>query len=114
MKNSTETTTATKECNYCSRQSKTDPCEFCGNGINCRRCNCTMNEKNEGYIKPELCRDCESDLLDLIEDFVHAGYSALEELDQWKEVMGDSEDHRTQDAIDELEDIIARAHRIAA
>lgn len=65
MKNTTPTTPATKECGYCSNISGTDPCEFCGQGIECERCHCAIDEKNEGYIKWTLCRDCESARIDL-------------------------------------------------
>lgn len=110
MENTTQTTPATKECDYCGQQSKTDPCEFCDRGIQCKRCRCTMNEKTEGYHKETLCRECESELLDVVEDLTHAMSLALEEIEQWKEVMGGSEDSRTEDAIDALRDALTKAH----
>src|SRR3954447_3443950 len=100
MKNTTHTTPATKECENCSRQSTTDPCEFCGHGIDCERCKSRMDEHTEGYLKWSLCRDCESEMLDqypdllkLAELFSETCATRLSLLrDDLKEGLGDPED----------------------
>jgi hypothetical protein len=44
------------------------------------------------------------------DDLLDACYLALEEIEQWDEVMGGSEDPRTRDAIDALKSAIREAH----
>ncbi|MFO0966151.1 MAG: hypothetical protein U0793_11285 [Gemmataceae bacterium] len=48
------------------------------------------------------------------EDLVHACNLALEEILQWDEVMGGSEDPRTRETIDALKTAIGKAHEKAA
>lgn len=43
-----------------------------------------------------------------VSDLLYAAYLALEEIEQWDEVMGGSEDPRTTEALDALRSAIAK------
>ncbi len=78
-------------------------CKTCGSEI--------VETVNDGIFREGECDACEYQRYQSQPDLLDAAYLALEEIQQWDQVMGGSEDPRTQEAIEALKASIAKAER---
>jgi len=77
----------------------------------CITCRCEIVETvNDSVFGDGECNSCEYERYKSQPHLLDACYLALEEIEQWDQVMGGSEDPRTQEALDALRAATAKAH----
>jgi hypothetical protein len=77
---------------------------------NCKTCGSEIVETvNDSIFRDGECDGCEYARYRSQPDLLATCYLALDEIEQWKEVMG-SQDPRTDEAIEALKRAIAKAH----
>lgn len=81
----------------------------------CKTCGSEIVETiNDSNFHGGECGACEYQRYQSQPDLLDACYTALDEIEQWDDVMGGSEDPRTQEAIDALKEATKKAHGKAA
>ena len=79
----------------------------------CRTCGSEIVELvNESHFGDGECDACENTRYKSQPDLMRAAYLALEEIEQWIEVMNGAEDPRTEEAVEALKDALDEAEEV--
>lgn len=89
----------------------TDECFRVDGPTHCRTCSDEMADTiNESKFGDGECGPCEYRRYCSQPDLLDACYLAQEEIEQWDETMGGSDDPRTKEALDALQSATRKAH----